>query len=288
MKLPERVTIIGLGLMGGSLALALQGSGVRVTGVDLDEGTRTAALATGSVVQVTGVWEEGVAEADLIVLATPVQHILKMVVALSGFKKGGVVIDLGSTKGVIVAAMGGMGAEWEAVGGHPMCGREIAGWTGATADLYEGATFALCRTERTTPKAAEWAEGLVEVVGAERLWLTAERHDFLTGMSSHVPYVAAAALMRAAVGVGDDGVWGMSASGFRDTSRVSGTSPAVMSDILWTNRKAVLAHLAAYEAELGVLRAALAEGDEAGVRAWAEGAAAGYARYRQAVGRPLP
>ena len=271
-----RITIAGMGLMGGSLALALRGKCAHVTGVDVDASACAAALA-GQVVQaVESDLHAGVADAHLLVLATPVGVILQQLQALKAHTTarhaGLVVLDLGSTKTEIVAAMETLPAACDPVGGHPMCGKEVAGLQHADAALYHGATFVLAPLARTSPAALQLAHAVVAAVGAHALLLDAARHDRLAAATSHVPYLIACALMSAAsaAAVDDDALWKLAASGFRDTSRLAASSVTMMLDILRTNRAPVRAALLAQRDQIDRL-AGLLEGDEAALAQFLHG-----------------
>lgn len=263
-----RITIAGMGLMGGSLALALRGKCAHVTGVDVDGEVRGAALA-GQVVHAVGSeLHAGMAGAHLLVLATPVGVILQQLQELKAHAAASsaplVVLDLGSTKSEIMAAMETLPAACDPVGGHPMCGKEVAGLQHADAALYHGATFVLAPLARTSPAALQLAHAVVAAVGAHALLLDAARHDRLAAATSHVPYLVACALMSAAsaAAVDDDALWQLAASGFRDTSRLAASSVNMMLDILRTNRAPVRAALLAQRDQIDRL-AGLLEGDEA-------------------------
>ena len=263
-----RITIAGLGLMGGSLALALRGKCAHVTGVDADAQACAAALA-GQVVQaVESELHAGIANAHVLVLATPVGVILQQLQALkaltSARKAALVVLDLGSTKAEIVAAMETLPAACDPVGGHPMCGKDVAGLQHADAALYHSATFVLAPLARTSPAALQLARAVVAAAGAHALLLDAARHDRLAAATSHVPYLIACALMSAAsaAAVDDEALWKLAASGFRDTSRLAASSVNMMLDILRTNRAPVRTALLAQRDQIDRL-AGLLEGDEA-------------------------
>ncbi|RLT46171.1 MAG: prephenate dehydrogenase [Chloroflexi bacterium] len=271
-----RITIAGMGLMGGSLALALRGKCAHVTGVDVDASACAAALA-GQVVQAAeSDLHAGIADAHLLILATPVGVILQQLQVLkvntTARRAGLVVLDLGSTKTEIVAAMETLPAACDPVGGHPMCGKEVAGLQHADAALYHGATFVLAPLARTSPAALQLAHAVVAAVGAHALLLDAARHDRLAAATSHVPYLIACALMSAAsaAAVDDDALWKLAASGFRDTSRLAASSVTMMLDILRTNRAPVRAALLAQREQIDRL-AGLLEGDEAALAQFLHG-----------------
>jgi prephenate dehydrogenase len=276
-----RVGILGLGLMGGSLALALRGRVAHLLGVERQVITRQTALRQGIVDEAIEELTPAAPPLDLLVLAAPVRVILDTLGRLPALRPSGcAVVDLGSTKRAVVAAMSALPLSFAAVGGHPMCGKETAGLAAATAQLYDGQTFILCRVPRPAPQpAAEaLALALVEAVGARPLWLDAAEHDRLVAAVSHLPALAAAALMR---GAAEDRQWAVSASGFRDAARLAGTDPRMLLDILLTNREAVLDALSAYRADLAGLSAALERGDEAALIEWLAAAQVAHAAYRR-------
>jgi prephenate dehydrogenase len=276
-----RVGILGLGLMGGSLALALRGRVGHLLAIERQVLARQMALREGIVDEAV---EELTAETpplDLLVLATPVRVILQTLERLPALRPAGcAVIDLGSTKRAVVAAMSALPPGFAAVGGHPMCGKETAGLAAADANLYRGQTFVLCPVPgRAAPPAANaLATALVTAAGARAVWLDAAEHDRLVAAVSHLPALAAAALMR---GAPDERQWAISASGFRDAARLAGTDPRMMLDIVLTNREAILTALAAYRADLAGLAAALERGDEAALGEWLAAAQVAHAAYRR-------
>ncbi|MFO7679361.1 MAG: prephenate dehydrogenase [Chloroflexota bacterium] len=288
-----KVSIVGLGLMGGSLALAIrlaQRSGqqplpqlpfpAHITIVDTDAQTRQAAARLADVV--TADFAEGVREAELVILATPVRTVLALLEKLAEVRpQGCMVLDLGSTKRDICAAMAALPEGFEALGGHPMCGKETGGFGSATPDLYRDKTFVLCRTDRTSERVEQTVLDLLRIVGAKPLFLPPEVHDEMVAAISHLPYVAAGSLMRTAAALADDRLWTVSASGFRDTSRVSGTDSRMMLDILLTNKTAVLQQLRRYQDEITAVTALLEEGDEMALAAWLAQTQQAYAAYRK-------
>jgi prephenate dehydrogenase len=262
-----RVVIVGLGLMGGSLGLALSRGDLcrEVVGVARRPETVREALAAGAAQRATTDLAEGVAGADVIVLATPVRTILRQIRQLAALPLDPcLVLDLGSTKGEIVSAMEALPAQVQPVGTHPMCGKETTGLAAAEPTLYHGAPWVLVPLPRTLPHALALARELAEAAGARPLVLAAARHDRLVAAISHLPYALAVALVLAAAEVGaEDGtVWELAASGFRDTSRLAASDVSMMLDILLTNRAAVGDALRRAAAQLGQLADLIAAGDE--------------------------
>lgn len=265
-----RVAIVGLGLMGGSLALALAGRCAEIIGVDADPTPLATALQRG-IIHRSAEFEAALIEADLIILSTPVRTLLKQLNLLQQSKisnqKSKIILDLGSTKSAIVTAMARLPERFDPVGGHPMCGKEIAGLGNADADLYRGKTFVLCPLERTSQRALGLAYELVSVIGAHALLLDAETHDRIAATISHLPHVVSAALMRVALANKSDPLWQMAASGFRDTTRLAASDLTMMTDMLLTNREAVLQALAQFKTELDSITAAIEADDAAALRA---------------------
>ncbi|MBC7224020.1 MAG: prephenate dehydrogenase [Anaerolineae bacterium] len=272
MKLAEtRVAVVGLGLMGGSLAAALvqRGACAEVVGVARRPETCQQAEAKGFVHRATTDLQAGVAAAGLVILATPVRTILRLLPRLGALLAAGtVVLDVGSTKAAICQAMDALPAGLQPVGGHPMCGKEVHGLDAATPDLYEGAPFVLTPLPRTGAEALALARELARAAGAWPLEMPPDRHDRLVAAVSHLPYVLAVVLARlvARAGQEDAEVWDLAASGFRDTSRLAASDVTMMLDILLTNQAPIRTLLADAAEELGRLAALLEAGDEERLR----------------------
>ena len=277
-NLPEaRVAIVGLGLMGGSLGMALKARRAcrEVIGIARRQANVDEAVAMGAVDWGTLDMAKGVAQADLVVLATPVRTVLRQLQEVGPLVPPGCcILDMGSTKGEICRAMTLLPAEVQPVGGHPMCGKEKAGISAAEAGLYEGKTFVLSPLERTSPQAVQLAESLAEAVGSHVLYLEPDEHDRLVAAISHLPYLLSCALVATAERVAerDERVWDVAASGFRDTTRLAASDVTMLLDILMTNREAVLAMVEGLQNELTHLAESLRRGDEAGLRSALEAA----------------
>lgn len=273
MRLSETtVAVVGLGLMGGSLAMALRGQCARLVGVARSEATARAALKAGVLDAVCGL-EEAAPVADIVVLATPVRHIIATIPGAAALMRpGSVLMDLGSTKVRVVEAMNSIPQESgvAAIGGHPMCGKEVGGLESADATLFMGATFVLTPTLRTTQEALALAREMVAAVGARAVVLEAEQHDRAVAVISHLPYLLASALVQTEAQASErDPMTGtLASSGFRDTSRLAASQTEMMLDILLTNRPGVEEALDLFEEQLGKARALLADPD--GLKKWME------------------
>ncbi len=264
-----RVAVVGLGLMGGSLAGALRGQCREVVGVARRAETVEAAEARRLLDRGTSDLADGVGEADVVILATPVRVIVRQLAEIGPLlPEGCLLMDLGSTKAQIVAEMARLPEQVQPLGGHPMCGKEKAGIAAADPALYRGCTFILSPLERTSEAALALGHALAEAVGACPLVLGPERQDFLVATVSHLPYLLACALVATADSTtsADSAVWDIVAGGYRDTSRVAGSDVTMMVDILLTNREEVLKALDVYQGKLGDLARLVEAGDEQDLR----------------------
>jgi len=279
LKLKEaRVAIVGLGLMGGSLGLALKQKQVCREVVGLVRRSDAIGQAESLGVVDVATTHPGVAllESDIVVFATPIRTIVWQLVDLAGYYKAGAIItDMGSTKQEIIQAMATLPEGLQPVGSHPMCGKETAGMEAAEASLFEAATWVLTPLERSKPAATEIVKEMAQAVGSKPITLAADRHDKLVATISHLPYALAATLTLAArqVAAEDSAVWDVAASGFRDTSRVAASDETMMLDILMTNRQAVEEMVSEARAQLDKFAKALASGDEKALRQWMKSAA---------------
>jgi prephenate dehydrogenase len=263
------VTIVGLGLMGGSLAGALRGKCRAVVGVARRRAVLQAALEQGLIDRGTTNVADGVARAGVVILATPVRAIMRQLAEIGPLlQEGCLLMDLGSTKAQIVAEMARLPDHVQPLGGHPMCGKEISGLVAAEPTLYRGRTFILTPLPRTSEAALALGRELAAATGAHPLVLDAERQDFLVGTVSHLPYLLACALVATADAStsADPAAWEIVAGGFRDTSRVAGSDVTMMLDILVTNREQVLQAVATCQAKLSDLARLLELGDEEALR----------------------
>jgi prephenate dehydrogenase len=276
--------IVGLGLMGGSLALALRAVNAcrAILAVTRNPEARRAALERGAVDEAGGELSL-LAKADIIVLATPVRKIVEQLPRVGAVARAGAVImDFGSTKRDITRAMADLPARVEPIGAHPMCGKETSGFAAADAGLYHNAVFALTPLARTSPRTLEWAHALAVAIGARPLVLEAERHDRIVAAISHLPFALAAALMTTAdeLAQADDLLYMLAAGGFRDTSRLAASDTTMMLDILLTNRANVAAAVRASARHLDELADRIAAADETALRARLESAAASRRRLK--------
>jgi prephenate dehydrogenase len=277
MTSPGRALVVGTGLIGGSIGLALRARGWHVTGRDLDERRAARALELGALDQVGDD-----PSADVTVVATPVGSIAGE--ARAALKGGGVVTDVGGVKGPIVAAVG----DPRFVGGHPMAGSEQEGVDGADASLFEGATWVLTPTDDTDADAYARVRAVVSSLGADVVALRPEDHDALVALVSHVPHLTAAALMRLASASAEENaaLLRLAAGGFRDMTRVAAGHPGIWPDICAENRDAIVAGIDGLQAALANMRAMVEGGDRDALLEWLELARAARVNLPTRAPRP--
>jgi prephenate dehydrogenase len=254
----SRVAIWGLGLMGGSLAMALKGKCASIVGIDADPAAAGLAEEWGIVDAASADPGALLPGSDMIILATPVRTILALLPQLADLcPQPAVVMDLGSTKGQVMAAMENLPDRFDTVGGHPMCGKEKSSLHHAEAGIYQGATFALVATQRTSLRAKQVVEGLALACGSRPVWLDAAEHDRWVAATSHAPYLLASALAGSTPGA----VKPMVGPGFRSTARLAGSSVKMMSDVLATNSDNIRIAVQAVGEVLARYEQLLASGD---------------------------
>jgi len=265
----RRVAIVGVGLLGGSIGLALRAAGfggVRV-GVGRRESSLRKALACDTVDEVTCDPAAGVAGAELVILCTPIgrfEALLRQIVP--ALAEGAFVTDVASTKAEVVRlAERLLPRSVRFVGSHPMAGSEKTGVEFARADLFQDALCLLTPTARTAPVAVREVGHFWEALGARTLKLTPARHDRFLARASHLPHATAAALVRLAQAQGAIDVAG---PGFADATRIASGDPAMWTDIFRTNRKAMVQAVDRLIAELAGLRARLEKDDARGLEKW--------------------
>lgn len=272
-----RIAVVGTGLIGGSVGLALRAAGVTVVGFDLDEKRLLRASERGAVDIAAVDLATACRGADVVVVALPVSRVAEAVaVALDAGVP--VVTDVGSVKATVVQAVEAARPETAArfVGGHPMAGSEQEGIDGADARLFAGATWVLTPTPRTDPGAFTTVRDLVDLVGAEAVAVPPARHDELVAMVSHVPHLAATTLMHAAASSGGEQapLLRLAAGGFRDMTRIASGHPAIWPDICVENSDAIVESLDRYVRELRRVRDLVVQQDRAGLLMFFEAARA--------------
>lgn len=255
------VGIAGLGLMGGSLAMALKGKCACLIGYDTHPPALELALSKHIIDHAESDPANCLPELDLLILAAPVPSILKILQELqaANCQRPITLLDLGSTKRSILQAMASLPANFDPIGGHPICGKERLGIENADPNLYDGAPFVLTPLERTSPRAKSAAMQLISAVGAQPLPMTAEEHDRILASTSHLPFLVASALAHST----PQTFAPLIGPGFRSTARLAGTPSSMMLGVLQSNRDNILKTLRTFRQSLDEIESALREEDDA-------------------------
>ncbi len=253
-----KIAIIGLGLMGGSLALALKGKCAALYGIDSDHATLELACRENIVDLADSDPAKLLPEADLVILSAPVPTILTLLEQLAFFTSNRcIVLDLGSTKHLIVEAMSRLPERFDPIGGHPICGKEKLSLANAESTLYQNAPFILTPLERTTPRALSAAHQIIEAIGAKSKILDAIEHDRILAATSHFPFLLSSALVLST----PTEVASFIGPGFKSTSRLAGTSSSMMLGILQSNRENVVEALYEFQNHLAEIEFAISSND---------------------------
>lgn len=246
-----KILVIGLGLMGGSLALALKTHCSSIAGFDPNPEVCQVAESLGCVGRASQRIEEVLSGINLIVLAAPVLDNLTWLDYLASSQRHPTaVIDLSSTKTHICARMASLPENFYPIGGHPMCGKAVAGIQHAADDLYKNAVFALVKPRPSSQLAVPLVLELVDALQSVPLWIEAERHDTWVASTSHLPYLLANALAF----VTPRAAFPLVGPGFRSSARLASSSLPMIQDILRTNRLAILQASAAFQEHFAALQ----------------------------------
>jgi prephenate dehydrogenase len=272
----KRITLVGVGLLGGSLGLALK----QRRRVESVVGFVRRAIsvkeceAIGAVDEATRDLNKAITGADLVVLCTPISQMRPLVEQmLSSLGKGAIVTDVGSVKGSVVRDLEHLIAKAGAhfIGSHPMAGAEKTGVSAARPDLFQDAVCVVTATERSDKASVRKVEQLWRAVGSRVLRLKPETHDQLVSRSSHLPHVIAAQLANCVLNPTHPKKQALlCANGFRDTTRIASGSPEMWRDIALANRDNILKALVGFERELVGFKSALKKGDSRAVSSFFE------------------
>lgn len=264
MKNELKITIVGLGLMGGSLGLALVRAGYTVSGWDQNPETVKEAYHFGAINYLPMSFKDAIAKASVVFIATPVDTIPETIESCLPYAQAGTIFsDLGSIKkSVCEGVFSFLPSSYQFVGGHPMTGSEQHGIRAADPFLFQNAAYIIIEDPRTPEKAAALIIELVESVGAQIIRLSAEEHDRIVGMVSHLPHLIAATLAKT---VGDveavhPGTLNLAAGGFRDTTRIAIGSPKLWHGIIFGNLAPVLTAIDLFQNKLNYLKELLTSG----------------------------
>lgn len=264
------ITIIGLGLMGGSLAGAMRNQCQTIIGVDKNPEAIKSALSFNFIDSGTTEVLTGVKNSDVVILATPVRVILRLLDDIGPLLPDGcLIMDLGSTKSKIVNKMASLPEHIQTLGGHPMCGREVSGITAADPAIYCGCTFVITPHERTSSEAVFLGREIITTVGAIPLVLDADYHDQLVASISHLPYLLSCGLVGEVDFISSEHsvIRKLTSNGFRDTTRLAVCDVTMMLDILLTNQEAVIKALQIFESQIQNLANLIKSGNERGLHA---------------------
>lgn len=268
MKRFDTVAIVGVGLIGGSIGMALRQRGLadRVVGIGRRQSSLRIARRMGAVDTATVNLAKGVAEAPLIVVCSPVDQIVDHVrQAAEHCPEGSLITDAGSTKQAIVGAVDGQlprGCRF--LGGHPLAGSEKSGPLHARADLFEGRVALITPTKHTRAEDFDLLESFWSELGSVVVQMSPEEHDLAVALTSHLPHAAAAAL----AAMLPEQYFRITGTGFLDTTRVAAASPELWRQIFLANRENLLRGLEQLQRQLGQLRAALEQHDAAALETW--------------------
>lgn len=285
MSARPSVAIVGVGLIGGSLALAWKAANAvrEVVGVVRRPETIAEALSVGAIDRGTLSLADGVSGADVVVVATPVRSIAPLVQEMAPhLRPGAVVTDVGSTKGELCRAIwNSLGEEICFVGGHPMAGSERDGVLAADPYLFQNAPYVIVPPPWGAENGVELVEGLARAAGALPMRMEAGEHDAIVATVSHLPHLVASALVLAAADREErfPTLLQLAAGGFRDTTRVASGPEEVWREICLSNAEPILEAIAAFERALERVKAALSARDAGGLTE----ALAEARRARQAV-----
>ena len=264
----DKVTIVGVGLLGGSLGRALRERklAARVIGCVRRRESIAECRRARAVDVATLDFADGVADADLVVLCTPIAQMAPLFKQLlPHLKRGAIVTDVGSVKGTVVRELESLAtkAGVHFIGSHPMAGSEKMGVLASRADLYEGAVCVVCPTKKSNRRAVLAVERLWKSVGARVLRLTPDAHDQLVAKSSHLPHLLAAQLVNHVLGgKSSPEQTALCATGFRDTTRIASGSPEMWRDIAIANRANLAKDLDQFISELRSLQKLVGTGNE--------------------------
>ncbi len=264
MDIIDRITIIGVGLMGGSLGLGLKRAGYIgcITGFGSSAGTLEAALQSGALDRIGKSYEDAVHDADLIVVAAPLGKYEEVFSAIAPYlKHSAIVTDIGSVKCHVMETATSLLPESICfIGGHPMAGSEKSGIKAASPLLYENAYFFMCPEKHAPKEAVEKLKALIVMLKAYPVVIDAETHDNIVAKISHLPQITAAALVQVLQGEEEIGHMTFAGGGFRDTTRIASSEPGIWKDILIYNRSEVLKYVQRLETKLGEFKEILSNG----------------------------
>lgn len=256
----NKITIIGVGLIGGSFGFALKEKkpNFKIVGIDKKEIIEKA-IARGAIDEGTVNLKEGIKEADIVIIATPVKTIINILTQINPFlKRGCLVTDTGSTKGQIVErADKVLSKDIFFIGGHPMAGSEEYGIESANPHLFQDRTYILTPTKKSNLIAIEKIFSLIKMIGANRLILNPLEHDRIVGAVSHLPQIIAVSLINMVSELiqkeNNNNYFKAVGEGFKDMTRIASSPYKVWEDICYTNKEIILEMIQEFRNYLGVI-----------------------------------
>lgn len=271
----QKIAIIGIGLIGGSLALALKkgaGGQICITGFDSDPVCGEKALECGAVDRLAAGVAYAVADADVVFLCTPVLQIVSLMEQIGPhLKPGAVITDVGSTKALLQRQLAPfLPADSCFIGGHPMAGREKSGFSAANENLFVDKLYILAPADNASPAAVEMVQKLIGHTGAKIVVMDVDNHDKCAAVISHIPHVAAAALVNL---LGryprqEQDMLNLAGGGFGDTTRIASSNADMWADICLTNQANIKEGIDELILILESVRQSIGRGDRAALHGY--------------------
>jgi prephenate dehydrogenase len=271
----HQITIIGLGLIGGSLAKALAKLSLCESLLGVDPSIENRTLATNQKI-IDSAYPDlspEVFDSDLIFICTPVLECMHILDSLAGkLKKSAIVTDVGSTKEEILRFVGQMSSPPIFIGGHPMAGAEHSGYKASKADLFENATYLITPSPTTTQAALDILTHIVTALGAKPYEIDAKTHDHLLSTISHLPHIVAAGLVHvlAKSHASMDSYQKFIGGGFKDTTRIASSNPVMWEHILLSNKESILGDIHAFIQLLEALKQNILQNDRPKIHSFFE------------------
>jgi len=266
-NLIDTVTIVGLGLIGGSLGLAIKKKGLarKVIALALSRETIKEGKERGAIDEGTLSLKKGVKSADLLFIAVPTGSIVKMIKkSLPYLKEGCIITDVGSTKFDIVKEVEGfLPKRFSFIGGHPLAGSEESGIKAARLSLFKGSTYVLTPQAKADSSSLSLLKSLIKGIGAKVLILSPEVHDALLARTSHLPHLLATSLVNTVEDLGkrERKTFKVLTPGFKDTTRIAKSSSALWQDICLSNQRQILKALSEFKEHLKKIERSIKEKD---------------------------
>jgi len=255
-----KITIIGMGLIGGSMALVLRSKlpGAEILGVEANEGHARKAIELGLVNSITNL-EKAVQASELVIVATPVDTIITLLPLILKLNPAAIVMDAGSTKGSIIEAANTSGRRGRFVATHPMWGTEYSGPEAALATAFNGKAAVICDREDSDADALELVEKIYDALGMHLVYMNSEEHDLHVAYVSHISHITSFALANTVLEKEreDNAIFELASGGFESTVRLAKSNPATWTSIFRQNRENVLEVLNEHISQLKKFKACL-------------------------------